>query len=220
MPPEIVPTFSVGSPSSGVGIERELEVGERRDGPRERVDRVAAEVRCRAVGGDALGRRLARTARPCGRRGEPRRSARRRARRRRGRAGRARRPGTCALAAGLLGGGEHELEPGFAAAERRHALGGEHDRRHAALHVARPAADAAGRRRPTRTARRSRALRRAARCPCGRSCTAPGAPGRCPAGARSGSAGPARARARPARSRRRTAARRGGRRSRPRCRAG
>ena len=42
-----------------------------------------------------------------------------------------------ALAARLLGGAQHDLQPGVPAPERGHALGGHDDRRDAALHVAR-----------------------------------------------------------------------------------
>ena len=81
-----------------------------------------------------------RTARPCGRRAARLPSARRRAPRPRARAAPAPANQTGALAAGLLGGRQDQLEPGLAAPQRRDPLGGDDDRGHPALHVAGPTA--------------------------------------------------------------------------------
>ena len=138
-PPEIVPTLNVGSPRTGCAGTSKSQLRQRGDRRRQRVDRVAAELRRGGVGRLALGR----GARPqdalvghvrhaAGRLGDEDRAG---APQRAGR-GQVQR----ALAAGLLGRAQHQLEPGRAAAERRDALGRHHDRGHAALHVARPAA--------------------------------------------------------------------------------
>ena len=140
MPPETVPMLRVGSPSERVGVDVEREAVETRDRPRDLVDRVLAEVRHRPVRGPALRERvephdaLVRYARVVRRRlGDEERA---------GAAERAIRPRQRerAVAARLLAGAQHDLEPGAAAAERGDPLRRDHDRRRAALHVARPAA--------------------------------------------------------------------------------
>ena len=140
MPPENVPSETVGAPSSGCSGASKREVLEPPDRPRELVDRVLAQVRHRAVRRLPARHRvrphhaLVRDARVVrGRLGHQHRAAARPAARRRAQRQRA-------LAAGLLTRAQHELEPRRRrAAQRRHPLGRDDDRRRPALHVARAA---------------------------------------------------------------------------------
>ena len=141
IPPENVPSETVGRPSSGCSSASKREVLEPADRPRELVDRVLAQVRHRAVRGLAARDRvgphdaLVRDARVVrGRLGHQHRAAAARAARRR-RASASAPSQPVSSPAHSTSSRPADGEP----PERRHPLGGDDDRRRPALHVARPA---------------------------------------------------------------------------------